>query len=70
MRSALQRIQHFLYQIVDIKKFQLRRTVIDGNGKIVGNIVTKRSHGAVVIWTAPFPEKIREAIDKIKELEE
>ena len=59
-----ERIQHLLHQIVDIEKFKLGIAVVDPDGQIVGGVMAKGRHGAVIVGAAPLAEEVGETIDK------
>ena len=61
--AALQRVEHFLDQIVNVQKLQLGGAVVYRDGQVVRHVIAERRHGAVVIGAAPFAEQIREAVD-------
>ena len=55
---------HFVHEVVDVEELQLHAGVVDGVGQVVGEGVAEGGDGAVVVGTAPFAEKVREAEDQ------
>ena len=53
---------HFVNEVVDVEQLELGRTVVDGNGQVVGNVIAEGSHCRVVVGTAPFAKEIGETI--------
>ena len=59
-----ERIQHLLYQIVDVEKLELGIAVVDPDGQIVGDVMAEGRHGAVIVGAAPLAEEVGETIDE------
>ena len=55
---------HLVHEVVDVHELELRRTVVDLYGEAVRDVVAERRHGRVVVRAAPFPEQVRETVDK------
>ena len=64
MLVIFKRVKHFRNQIIYVKQFKLDISVIYRYGQIVRGIVAEGCHRAVIIWSAPFAEQIRKAVDK------
>ena len=55
---------HLVHEVVDVHELELRRTVVDLYGEAVRDVVAERRDGRVVVRAAPFPEQVRETVDK------
>ena len=51
---ALQGGNHLVHQVVDVEQFQLHARVVDGDGQVVGDVVTEGGYRAIVVGTAPL----------------
>ena len=57
-------LQHFLYQIINVKKCQLRRLIIDLRRKIIRNVIAECRNRAVVVRAAPLSKDVRETVNQ------
>ena len=64
MLPALQRVKHFLHQVVDKQQFQLHRRVVHRDRQVICNVVAERAHRAVIVGAHPFAHQIREAVNQ------
>ena len=62
--AVFQCVQHFRNQIIYVYKLQLCIAIVHGYGQIVCGIVAEGCRYAVVVWSAPFAEQVRKAVDK------
>ena len=64
MLVIFKRVKHFRNQIIYVKQFKLDISVIYRYGQIVRRIVAEGCRCAVVVWSAPFAEQVRKAVNK------
>ena len=64
MLVTLKCANHLLYKVVNVKNLQFDTRVIDGNRKVIGDIVAEGSDCTVIVRTAPFAVEIREAVNQ------
>lgn len=62
MLLALQGMDHFVNQVVDVEQFEFYRRVVDGNGEIIGDVVAEGGYGTIIIRSAPFAIEVGETI--------
>ena len=55
---------HLIDKVVDVEELHINGRVVDGDGEVVGDVVTESSNSAVVVRSAPLSIEIRESIDK------
>ena len=60
----LQRVQHFLHQVINVEQLQPGAAVVDLNGQIMGNVVAEGGNHAVVVGAAPFSEQVGEPVNQ------
>lgn len=55
---------HLFHEVIDVEEFEHYGGVVDGDGEIVGDVVTEGGYGTVVVRTAPFAVEVGKAIDE------
>lgn len=53
---------HLVYQVIDVEKLQFHGRIIHRVWEVIGEGVTERSHGTVVVGPAPFAEEVGETV--------
>lgn len=62
-RLAIQCVYEVIDDIVNINQIQRYGWIVDRNRKTIGNVIAKSGNGAVVVWSTPLSEDIRQAVD-------
>ena len=62
MLLALDRIEHFLDQIINEQHLQLNARIIHGNRQIIRDVVAECTDSRIIIRAHPLADQIREAV--------
>ena len=66
VRAPLEGVEHLFDKVVDKEYFEFNSRIVYRNGEVFSDIIAEGCDGRIVVWSRPFANEVRKAIEDSK----